>query len=67
VGGARALEFTLGRLVDVEIGVLVDAANTQQDSEPTANFSLRDLKMVPVRGYAKGGDAENVAFVGMAA
>jgi hypothetical protein len=25
------------------------------------------LKMVPVRGYAKGGNAENVAFVGIAA
>ena len=23
--------------------------------------------LVPVRGYAKGGDAENVAFVGIAA
>jgi hypothetical protein len=37
-----------GRLVDVETGVLVDAAKTQQDFEPTANFSLRVLKMVPV-------------------
>jgi len=25
------------------------------------------MKLVPVRGYAKGGDAENVAFVGIAA
>jgi hypothetical protein len=26
-----------------------------------------DLGLVPVRGYAKGGNAENVEFVGVAA
>jgi len=26
-----------------------------------------ERRMVPVRGYAKGGDAENVEFVGIAA
>jgi hypothetical protein len=43
----------------------VESVGAQPVTSSTGVF--RNQFLVPVRGYAKGGDAENVAFVGIAA